>query len=511
MIDTRKRRAVVFLMFLLLFAAFVTLTMLDQRQRCLEVEILTQQEPDWLQEYQYRDYSSYLLYNGQKAPVDTETSTIYIAQDIGSETKAKDLQGSLRLSSSRHRIVFAQDAAFENLAEAAARNHPFRLYVTDGSGEYMQYDVVFTTLPVLRIQGELFGYDQKDREVNQGAMCLWTPVDPDTGHYSVKESNLQWHLRGGWSANQEKKPWKLSLKKKTGTNKNVSLLGLGSDDDWLLNPMNLDDTKLKEQLFIQLWNQRSDQVSWNPPMSRGEYIEVVMNGRYMGLFLLQRRIDGKFLGLAPEDVLMKGSANWDAPSAQVAYEIVDSNLTDEASFRLMEGIFSGNDLDMVNLDNYLDVSLFLQSATAVDNTDYKNMFYLLKHSDGGYQMQLLPWDTDMSWGTIWRGDGFVYDFEESLQRMALRREYDRMCRLYPDLDQQMAFRWLELREELLTMDTVSAILETEQHTLDISGARKRDQERWGLFYQGEDSLENLYKIVESRWQWLDDYYSQYLP
>ena len=95
MIDTRKRRAVVFLMFLLLFAAFVTLTMLDQRQRCLEVEILTQQEPDWLQEYQYRDYSGYLLYNGQKAPIDTETSTIYIAQDIRQGTKPEELSPRL--------------------------------------------------------------------------------------------------------------------------------------------------------------------------------------------------------------------------------------------------------------------------------------------------------------------------------------------------------------------------------------------------------------------------------
>jgi len=49
------------------------------------------------------------------------------------------------------------------------------------------------------------------------------------------------------------------------------MVGLGSDDDWILYPMILDDTKLKEQLFIQLWNRRADQVDWNVPMSKGEY------------------------------------------------------------------------------------------------------------------------------------------------------------------------------------------------------------------------------------------------
>ena len=49
------------------------------------------------------------------------------------------------------------------------------------------------------------------------------------------------------------------------------MVGLGSDDDWILYPMILDDTKLKEQLFIQLWNRWADQVDWNVPMSKGEY------------------------------------------------------------------------------------------------------------------------------------------------------------------------------------------------------------------------------------------------
>lgn len=510
MVDTRKRRGLIFTVFLLMLILTIALCSVDEKRRCLDVEILSTEEPAPFGEYVYRDFSKYLLYNGQRAAVDAQNATIYISQKILPETTVEDLTGSLKLSSSTYWMAFAPDAAFENLAEAVADNHPFLLYVTNGSGKYMQYHVVFTPLPVLRIDGEFYGYDEREREVKQGDMCIWEPVDLDTNRYGCKQSNVLWHVRGGWSSNMEKTPWRLALKKKTGTNKNVSMAGLGADDDWILNPMNLDDTLLKEKLFCGLWNQRAEQVEWNEKMSAGEYVEVVMNQTYMGLFQLQRRIDGKLLNLDTGDVLLKGNANWDAPTAQVAYEIVHSSLPEEDTYSLIENYFAGDDTDLLNLDNFLDVNVFLQSAAALDNTGYKNMYYLLKSGEKDYTMHLLPWDTDMSWGTIWWESGFAYNFEESRQAMALRMEYDWMLELYPDLDQQMARRWFELREDLLTMENVTSILEREQQVLDISGAQKRDLDRWGLFYEGEDSLENLYRSIEARLDFVDAYYSQYL-
>ena len=231
----------------------------------------------------------------------------------------------------------------------------------------MAYNVVFTTLPVLRIDGEAFALDERDREINRGELCLWTPNDPDSGRYSVKESDVHWHVRGGSSAYQSKTPWKLSLKKKNDTNKNMSMVGLGSDDDWILNAMALDDTKLKEQLFMKLWNERAAQTDWNPQMSSGEYVEVVMNRTYMGVYLLQRRIDGKYLNLESEDVLLKGKSMWIAETITDAYEIVTSPLNEQDTYDLMQDFFDGSDPSIVHQDNYLDVILFLQYASAGDN------------------------------------------------------------------------------------------------------------------------------------------------
>lgn len=511
MVDARKRRIAVFLFFLLTLGAVLLFCKQTERATCIDVPLLSEREQADLGEYEYYDASRVLQYNGQRVAVDWSTSTVYIAQDIQKGTKAEGLSGSLRSLSPSLRLSFAPDEAFEDLAAAVENGHVFKLNVVHGSNKYMQYDVVFTTLPVLRIDGEVIGKNEKNKDICKGEMCLWTPRDPDTNSYSVKTSNLQWHVRGGWSATLLKTPFKLDLKKKSGTNHNVSMVGLGADDDWILNPMNLDDTKLKEKLFMGLWNQRADQVDWNEKMSNGEYVEVVINQEYWGLFLLQRRIDDKFLNLDAEDILLKSGPNLSAATVQTAYEIVHSGLSEEETYGLLEDFFVGRDGDLLNMDNFLDVNLFFQCASAKDNIQ-KNLFFHLKKGEDGYRMHLLPWDTDMSWGTIWDDEngGFVYDFETSRQMITLRKEYKWMKAYHPDLDSRMAQRWFDLRENLLTLENMTAILEQEQHSLVISGVQQRDIDRWGLYYEGQDSLENLYRSLEARLEWVDTYYSKCL-
>ncbi|MBR5125275.1 MAG: CotH kinase family protein [Oscillospiraceae bacterium] len=487
----------------------MVLSILDKKRCCLEVEILSGQEDAWLQEYEYRDYSNYLYYNGQKVPVDVETSTIYIAQDIGPDAKPEDLPGSLKLDSSRYRLVFAPDEAFNDLAQAVADNHSFRLCVTDHSGEYMEYNLVFTTLPVLRIDGEAFALDERDREINRGNLCLWTPNDPDTGRYSLRESDVHWHIRGGSSSYQPKTPWKLSLKKQDGANKNMSMLGLGSDDDWILNPMNLDDTKLKEYVFIRLWNENAAQRDCNPRMSPGEYVEVVMNGKYMGLFQLQRRIDGKYLNLESTDILLKGRSVWEAATPADAYEIVTSALREQDTYDLMQDFFHGRDLSLLHLDNYLDTVLFLQYASASDNMGYKNMFYVLRGGKDGYRLHMLPWDTDLSWGVVWN-EGFAYDYLDALDGSFFRVDVETVEAHYPDLIHRLALRWAELRAGVLSEENVLTTLQTGAEELTRCGVMERDVQLWGQYYQGMDTPENLARFLEEKLLWLDDFYSEYL-
>lgn len=502
----RKRRTAIFLFFLLMFGAVLLFFKRTEARTCMDVPILTEKDMAGLGRYVEKNLSWDLQYNGQRAAVDAHSNTVYIAQDIREGTKAEDLLGSLRTVSPSIRLSFAPDEAFEDLAAAVEAGHAFKLIAEYGSDKYTQYDLIFTTLPVLRLDGEAFAKNEKGKDICEGSMCLWTPQDPETGRYSVKHSDAQWHVRGGWSATLPKTPFKLDLKDKSGANGSLSMLGLGADDDWILNPMNLDDTKLKEKLFMEIWNQRAAEVPWNDRMSAGEYVEVVINQEYWGLFQLQRRIDEKLLDLEAEDILIKSISNPNPTTAQSIYEIIFSGLSEEATFSIAERFHYGWDGNMANMDNFLDVNAFLQWSSARDNM-LKNMFYILKMEEGTYRMYLLPWDTDMAWGVA---INFVYDFEASRQYVVLREEYPWMKQYHPDIDQQMAQRWFQLRENLLTMENISAVLEQEQQLLDASGALDRDEDCWGLYHEGKDTRENLHRSLEARLAWVDAYYSQYL-
>ena len=169
----------------------------------------------------------------------------------------------------------------------------------------MRYDVVFTTLPVLAMEDPDSTMLTEKGPIVRGALSLWSPVDTETDTYSVKHSLVRWKIRGQTTAELDKKCYKLTLEKNGGGKRNQNLLGLGKDDDWILNAMAMDDFKVKEQFAMKLWNRLAEQSPWDYPMSSGAYCEVVLNGHYQGLYLLQRRVDRKYLGLSDGQILLK--------------------------------------------------------------------------------------------------------------------------------------------------------------------------------------------------------------
>lgn len=413
----------------------------------------------------------------------------------------------MKIDLAGYRLYFLPDACFSDLAAAVADGHEFQLLVTNGSHQYMEYAVVFTTLPVMRIDGSPSYVNEDGREVSDGKMCLWTPLDPDLGRSSVKSSELEWHIRGISSAGLNKSPWKLSLKKNNNQNRNLSLAGLGADDDWILNPMNMDDTKLKEKLFMDLWNKMAEQTDWDLKMSSGEYVEVVMNHDYRGVYLLQRRVDEKYLSLAKNDILLKGRQTWEMAPPQNMYEIISSPLDDVDTYALMEGLCNGEDYSIIQPDNYIDVNLFIQYASAADNSGVKNMFYALRCQDRSYTLCMIPWDTDMAFGVTWQ-DGFVYDYDKSIEEIFSRWELAAMQEWYPELNARSAARWNFLRGNVLSTENVLSVLQHAESQLESSGARLRDKQRWGEFYSGADTVQMLSRYAEEKLLRLDAYYAQ---
>jgi len=506
MFNSKKIRLAAFLAFLLLFALGLGFCLYLDGRVCMGVRILTEKQQADIQEYIYLDLSCALVYNDQPAAVDVDASTIYIPQNIQPGTEIKDLQGKLNIADSGYQLSFAPDEAFSDLASAVAEGHAFKLNIMDNVYRCMQYRVVFTTLPVLRMDGAVTHQNEAGRDVMDGTLCLWTPEDPDTGRYSVKSSHVQWHVRGYTAATLDKLSWKLTLKKENGDNRNLSFGGLGADDDWILNAMRFDDTKLKEKLFMDLWNTRADAVCWNDKMSSGTYVEVIQNHSYAGVYLLQRRIDRKYCNLPETDILLKSRNVLSPGSMQEAYEIVHSPLGEEETLKPMEGVFTGTDYSMLRMDNFLDTDLFVLYGSAIDNAGFKNIFYHLQNQGDTYQLSLIPWDTDMSWGVTFT-NGFTYDYAKSMSQMIHRQEYYTLLREHPELDALLASRWKELRQSVFAEDHILGILKKNQAQLEQSGALHRENKYWGSVFE-DDTQENLSQFLLERLALLDTYYAQ---
>lgn len=490
--------ALVALLLLLVFTLRSPISLPSEGAPCLGIPVvsLTEVENTLLCA---RDYDDCFLYNGEKAAIDTASKTIYIPQTIGETTTRDQLEGALTLSVSNRQLYFLQDTAFENLSQAVSQGHNFSLAVACGR-HYHIYSVVFTTLPVIRIDAQ----NQQEQENGffryWGQMCLW---DASTG--TPVSSSLSYHPRGTSSLYKVKKSWKLSLKTNEMKNNHLSLLDMGADDDWILNAMSVDDTYLKEMFMTNVWNSIAENSPWDHPMSSFQYVELVMDGSYYGIYLLQRRVDQKFLGLSEEDILVKGTAA-DDPVPSTTYEIKYTPLSNGETYALMEDLFYLTDVSMVDIDNFLDVNVLLQLGSLGDNCHYKNMFYCLEKGESGYSLSMIPWDTDMALGVCWVVDHLDYDYSLSMNLMRIRREYDSMRSLYPDLDQRLSTRWKELRQGPLSNERLTQMLESQIQELTQSGVCARNAQRWESFSGGADTQESVVRFVQERVKLLDAYY-----
>lgn len=476
---------------------------------CMGVKILSKKDYEAMQQGEPEDVGAFIYQDSMPVAMDAASSTIYISQDIDELTYLAELNGILNIANGTHSLAFAPDAAFSNLAAAVREGHAFQLLVTKDGLCCKQYNVVFTNLPVIRLSGT--GDICNDEGAN-GTVTVWSPRDSDTGKHSVKDSLAQWHIRGGTSSDLPKKPLKLNLKDDSGNNRNVALLGMGEDDDWILNAMGPDDLKIREVVIGSIWK-KIQETSPNPQkMSCGEYAEVIYNNTYQGLYLLQRRIDQKYLELDTNNVLLKGGTNYSPPSADVAFETKYNPQNEELRLALSTAYYESYDPEHIQLDNWLDVSLLCQIGCLPDNCGYKNMYYLWDLREEKYSIFLIPWDTDMAFGYGWDdARGVVYKPEErTSDSIVNRQEYAAMQNVYPELEAFFNERWAQLRKNGLSAESAWSFVELYKDQIVSSGAYGRDVAKWGVRNNNVDTFEALQKYIEDRFAALDIYY-QYSP
>ena len=124
-------------------------------------------------------------------------------------------------------------------------------------------------------------------------------VSPEYGQVA-ESANVRW--RGESALLYAKKSFGLKFKE-NGEKKNVALLGMRSDNNWMLDAMSFDRSRMRNRVSFELWEEYSAkpyQGEWEPAARTaisGRYVELFLNNRYQGLYCLSEKMDRKQLKL----------------------------------------------------------------------------------------------------------------------------------------------------------------------------------------------------------------------
>lgn len=499
----RNPKKLIFSVFGLLFVATLAFFYVFEQNYSMGVKIISEEKADQYSTFVYTDYSDYILYNDYPVAIDKHTRTIYLtqAEEFCFQKNFYALSGRLELTLDNHDIYFVKDENFRNLGNAVSNGETFRLIIAQkDSSFYMDYNVAITSLPIMTLEGRYAYTDKLQRALFFGDVTVYSPKNPDTQQYSVVKSITYWRNRG--DRLPLKKSYKLSLKDANIINFDEEFLGLGKDDDWLLNSMKIDDTFVKERLVMQLWNNLAQKTNYNRKMSYGEFCELIINGEYKGLYMLQRRVDEKYLELSDTNILAKGGDIYiDVPIHKDVELVYSPFEDDDYTYSLLNTFYTLEDCSQINVDNFIDINIFLQFGMLADNFSYKNIVYIMDYlEENTYEISLLLWDTDVS---------FFVNSASDLEALYFRRETEAVKEIYPDLDTLTAQRWFELRTDILSNTNIENTIASIYREFSNSGAIQRDYELWGL-YQENDSVDKLFSTVNARLEFLDNYYSQFL-
>ena len=173
-------------------------------------------------------------------------------------------------------------------------NHVFRLFRI-GEDRYWMYNVYFTGMPVAKLSSEYLS----EKNEKYGEMWVYDQYRDSTRYQKGK---CRFRLRGASSLDFPKPSYKVTF-----TEEDFSLLGMRKDDDWILNSLYDDEGLIHNKVSYELWQQIavSNQVANDEGISM-EYIEVIVDNTYMGVYGLLERVDKKTLNLNEMDILYKG-------------------------------------------------------------------------------------------------------------------------------------------------------------------------------------------------------------
>lgn len=375
-------------------------------------------------------------------------------------------------------LAFAQttvDDAFLRSGDGIA----FVAYTDDA---YATGVLQLTTLPVLRIdvtKPDANGsYAVTDRTERAAVMRLLDNRSGLTDQARLVRSDATIRIRDASSVYQPKYSYRLSLSMESlGGNtrpNHIPLLGLREDEDWILYAAGGDQERLRNAFSNNLWYDTcaSDNCMGVTLGVQATFVELILNGEYMGLYTLMHPLDDKQLQLSSDDFYYRG-ISYDLTTSQMMQDAADeqtvvggwefrgpkdSTAVGYERWKPLEEylwIYYNSDtqnfykwmLETSDPDNMIRMYLFLSLVQGMDNFYKNSNLIVYTQPDGSHRCLFAPWDLDLTWGNSYTLDNEWRTLPYSLPPDLIygHRLVDRMAGMSGAYCEQILQTWQQLR------------------------------------------------------------------
>ena len=345
--------------------------------------------------------------------------------------------------------------------------------------------------------------------------------------------------RGSSSKVLEKKPYGFTTKSADITsNENVSLLGMPSEHDWILNSLNFEPSLIRDYICYNLSRAMGNYAT------RTAYCEVVINGNYKGVYVLQEKIKSDknrvdIVEITPEDNILPNlsggyitKADKDTGGDPFAFSMDGVNyihhepnpedITIE-QYSYVYGVFTklktttaANNGSLANgfpsvidVPSFIDFILINELSANVDAYSLSTFF----HKDRNGKLRAGPiWDLNLTFGNdlfLWGYDRSKTDSWQFSDGGNDGSAFWRNLFNNPQFKCYLSKRWHELTQtgSLLNQTSLDALIDETVNL--ISEAIPREEMRWGSV--GDHSLEinNMKIFIRERIKWMNDHIGPY--
>jgi hypothetical protein len=355
-------------------------------------------------------------------------------------------------------------------------------------------------------------------------------TDANTDEFLDYSGTIGIEIRGSSSQTLPKKPYGIDTLEDDGIeDKNVKLLGMPKENDWILNSFAFDDSMMRDYISYEMARQMGQYAT------NLKYCEVILNGEYIGLYALSEKIkrDGDRVDIAKisddENSLPEitggyiiqtdrtGGDNppeaWNNNGAGYIHEKPNSDDITSQQSSYIESVF--RDLDnnatnsnitsgypsIIDIPSFVDYMLMAEIASNVDAYALSTYY----HKDRSGKLRAGPvWDYNLTYGN----DLFEWGFDRSFTDVWQFNYSNVGAYFWSDLFNNSTFKcYLSKRfnevtstGEPLNYDYISNLIDDTAEL--ISEALVRENERWSTIDNFSEEIINMKSWLEERITWM---------